>query len=428
MIKVLHFSDAHIDLALHGKRDPATGLTYRILDFLKALDTIIDTAISIPVDLVIFAGDAYRDRSPAPTYQKEWGKRIMRLSQAGIPTILLVGNHDLSPAFGRAHALQEYETFSIANIHVIDRPKMLMPQDLDHLPVQILAIPWISRSAYLAQKTETELDKEKVNTQIEDLITDLAKKMIDEADPHLPLILTAHASVQGAMYGGERSIMLGNDYTLPGSLVRDIRLDYVALGHIHKSQDLNDGFQPPVIYPGSIERVDFGEYGDQKHFVIANVEKGKTEVHWIPLIGRRFKDDVIDLRNLMEEIDEDKSPTHEDVMNYLREYVPIQADIEDAVARLTVIYPRDWESLLDSAWLHKYYEPALEAIIIQKPIANVRMRLGDSEEINELDPLQLLDKYLLDSKVPQEEAVILKDLASKIIYNQEDRYDKEAGP
>ena len=77
------------------------------IDFLKSLDTIVDAAITEKVDLVIFAGDAYKDRSPAPTFQREWGKRIIRLSKAGIRTLLLVGNHDLSPAIGRANAIHQ---------------------------------------------------------------------------------------------------------------------------------------------------------------------------------------------------------------------------------------------------------------------------------------------------------------------------------
>ena len=104
-MKLLHFADAHIDMANYGRHDPETGLPFRVLDFLKSLDTIVDAAISEKVDMVIFAGDAYKDRSPAPTFQREWGKRIIRLSQAKIPTLLLVGNHDLSPAAGRAHAI-----------------------------------------------------------------------------------------------------------------------------------------------------------------------------------------------------------------------------------------------------------------------------------------------------------------------------------
>ena len=72
-------------MANYGRHDPETGLPLRVLDFLKSLDTIVDAAISEKVDLVIFAGDAYKDRSPAPTFQREWGRRIIRLSQAQIP-------------------------------------------------------------------------------------------------------------------------------------------------------------------------------------------------------------------------------------------------------------------------------------------------------------------------------------------------------
>ena len=113
MVKILHFSDAHIDMANYGRHDPQSGLPMRVVDFLKSLDTIVDTAIDECVDLVLFAGDAFKDRNPAPTFQREWGKRIMRLSHARIPTLLLVGNHDLSPALGRAHSLDSYATLEV---------------------------------------------------------------------------------------------------------------------------------------------------------------------------------------------------------------------------------------------------------------------------------------------------------------------------
>jgi len=102
-VKILHFADAHIDIANYGRHDPETGLPYRVVDFLKSLDCIIDAAIAERVDLVIFAGDAYKDRNPQPTFQRAWGERMMRLSRAGIATILLVGNHDIAPADHRAH-------------------------------------------------------------------------------------------------------------------------------------------------------------------------------------------------------------------------------------------------------------------------------------------------------------------------------------
>lgn len=151
MVTILHFADAHIDMANYGRHDPQTGLPLRVIDFLKSLDTIVDAAIAEKVDLVLFAGDAYKDRNPAPTFQREWGRRIMRLSRAGIPTLLLVGNHDLSPALGRAHAIEEFITLEVLHVRVIDKPIFLAPQDLEGLPLQVLALPWISRSGLMAR-------------------------------------------------------------------------------------------------------------------------------------------------------------------------------------------------------------------------------------------------------------------------------------
>ena len=235
-MRLLHFADAHIDMANYGRHDPETGLPLRVLDFLKSLDTIIEAAITEKVDLVIFAGDAYKDRSPAPTFQREWGKRIIRLSQAGIRTLLLVGNHDLSPAIGRANAIQEFDTLAVPHVTVLAKPQFLSAEQLG-LPAQVIAIPWVARSGLVAATGTSPADGAEVFTNIEQRLTDLVQGWLAQADPHLPTILTAHASVQGAKYGSERTVMLGADLVLPGSLVRDARLDYVALGHIHKPQD-----------------------------------------------------------------------------------------------------------------------------------------------------------------------------------------------
>ncbi len=104
-------------------------LPYRVVDFLKSLDRIIDAAIDERVDLVIFAGDAYKDRNPQPTFQRAWGERMMRLSRAGIATILLVGNHDIAPADHRAHTLQEYATLAVPHIFVADKMKVCGPRN-----------------------------------------------------------------------------------------------------------------------------------------------------------------------------------------------------------------------------------------------------------------------------------------------------------
>src|SRR5512135_96446 len=162
-MRLLHFADAHIDMANYGRHDPQTGLPLRVLDFLRSLDEIVDAAITEKVDLVIFAGDAYKDRTPAPTFQREWGRRIMRLSQAGIPTLLLVGNHDLAPALGRAHAIHEFDTLQVPNVHVISRPTFLGADQLG-IPGQLIGLPWVSRSGLMAA---TDVEAEEVVGAIE---------------------------------------------------------------------------------------------------------------------------------------------------------------------------------------------------------------------------------------------------------------------
>jgi len=400
-MRLLHFADAHIDMANYGRHDPETGLPLRVLDFLKSLDTIVETAITEKVDLVIFAGDAYRDRSPAPTFQREWGKRIIRLSKAGIRTLLLVGNHDLSPALGRANAIQEFETLEIPHVTVLARPQFLSADELG-LPAQVIAIPWVARSGLLAATGASAADPSEVFTNIEARLTDLVNGWLEKADPHLPVILTAHASVQGAKYGAERTVMLGADMVLPGSLVRDTRLDYVALGHIHKPQDLNENAHPPVIYPGSIERVDFGEAADDKFFILAEVEKGSTKVTWRQLTGvRPFIDRFVQL----------DSP--EEVTAALRSALPSPDQLKDAILRLTVDYPREWDTLIDEPALRRHTEAAFEFHLIKRPQIKARSRWNADQSVSSFGPLELLDQYWLMNKTDQADA--LQKLAKEII-------------
>ncbi|MDK1117162.1 MAG: exonuclease SbcCD subunit D [Anaerolineae bacterium] len=405
-MKLLHFADAHIDMANYGRHDPETGLPLRVLDFLKSLDTIVDAALNENVDMVIFAGDTYKDRSPAPTFQREWGRRIIRLSQAGIPTFLLVGNHDMSPAVGRANSVQEFDTLQIPHVRVLQKPEFLSAEELG-LPVQIIAIPYVSRSGLVAALEIEGLDKEEVYSEIENRLTELIIGWLDNADKELPVILTAHASVQGAAYGSERTVMLGSDLVLPASIVKDKRLDYVALGHIHKPQDLNEGAHPPVIYPGSIERVDFGEAADKKYFVIAEVTKGQTQVDWKNLDGIR---PFIDCRAVL--------TSDENVTATLIAALPKPKDLEGAILRLMIEYPREWDPLIDDGALRQYAENSFEFHLVKRPQVEARIRLPENQTLGSLSPLELLDQYWRANHT--ENAEVLQKLARDILSGEEE--------
>jgi exonuclease SbcD len=383
------------------------------MDFLKSLDTIVDTAIEERVDLVLFAGDAYKDRNPAPTFQREWGRRIIRLSRAGIPTLLLVGNHDLSPSLGRANAIEEFNTLEVPHVRVIDSPVFLGPEDLEGLPLQVLGLPWISRSGMLAHLGQLDGDGARVFEAIEARLTALVNSWLEQADKDLPVVLTAHASVQGARYGAERTVMLGSDLVLPGSLVRDPRLDYVALGHIHKPQDLNEGGHPPVIYPGSIERVDFGEAGDDKFFVIAHVKRGKTRVEWRKLEGiRPFIDRRLRLKSKA------------DLAAQLKKALPPAEELADAIVRLTIEYPRDMEPLIDDGFLREQARDAFEFHLVKRPEVEARIRLPEDQSVGSLSPLELLELYWRASHSTPADQEELTRLAKEVIEEAEGTADQ----
>lgn len=415
-IKVLHFSDAHIDMANYGKRNPETGLPFRVEDFLTSLDFIIDTAIERKVDLVIFTGDAYKDRSPAPTYQREWGRRIMRLSNARIPTVLVVGNHDSSPALGRAHTMQEFDTLEIPFVSVIDRTiAALNPPDVFGLPIKIIGVPWFTNTSIktflLNSQKNTDATQESFEHVLENFVH--AEIILRNRDyPEVPIIFTAHASVRGAMYGRERMVMLGQDFVIPQAIVTDPDLDYVALGHIHKPQDLNEGKHPPVIYPGSIEKIDFGEADDTKYCILATVEKGSTDVEWIPLPGRKFID-------LFARISADELNPTQSLITRLHS----KGSIKDAIVRLVVEFPEDLELKINEQEINAAAAEAFEFRFSKRPNLKVRQRLASDAQVALLSPLEQLDLYLSSKERTETEREQLLNLAKTILAPQEEELE-----
>ncbi len=401
-IRILHFADAHIDIANYGRIDPEALLPVRVTDFIRSLDAIVDAAIDQGVDLVLFAGDAYKDRNPHPTFQREWGKRMMRLSQAGIPTLLVVGNHDVSPAAGRAHTLSEFSTLQVPNVVVADRIRCFGPPELN-CQIQVITIPWVPRSHLMTRADTAGRSLEDVYLLIEERVTAMVVSALEDADPNLPVVLAAHASVTGAKYGSEQTVTLGKELVLSQALVRDPRLDYVALGHIHRHQELNPGNHPPVVYPGSIERTDFGEARETKGFVLAEVARGRTDWHFVPLDTRPF----IDLRVTLENA--------ESVMKDILDQLPPAEKLAGAVVRLQLIYPGDWEALIDDAAINRALEPALEAKTVKIRQSELRARLGDIASVETLSAPDLLGLYWRVVDMEADEAIELQRLGADII-------------
>ena len=393
MIRLLHFADLHLGVENYGRMDPATGLSTRLTDFLRAYDQVVDYALENDVGLVVFAGDAYKTRDPNPTYEREFARRIQRLSTAGIPTVLVAGNHDTPSAIGRAITVEIFATLEVENVHVAKKPEVIAIETKGG-PVQVVALPWITRSALLARDEYKNKNLEEINQLILDKVTNIFEGddgLLSQLDRTVPTILAAHATVQGAAYGSERSVMLGQEVILPPSLAKNPAFDYVALGHIHKHQVLNE--EPPVIYSGSIERIDFGEEREDKGFVVAEVERGRANWQFVKTDARPFVTIEVDAQS--------DDPTAE-----ILEAIAAR-NIENAVVRIIVHTTAEKEPLVNEGEIRRALAGAFHIAAIVKDVERkVRLRLGD-QPIEEMTPRQMLERYFQVKQTSPERTELL---------------------
>jgi DNA repair protein SbcD/Mre11 len=288
-MQFIHTADIHFGMENYGRIDPQTGIHTRLLDFQRAFNFCIDHAIAHNVDFFLFSGDAYKTAHPSPTQQKLLFNCLMRLFKAKIPVVIIVGNHDNPLSFGKANSLDIFQDLPLDGFHVIARPTIL-PLKTKSGPVNIVGIPWPTRNTITMTnqhlyKTGIEITQY-ISKAVAAIIADLAHK----CDPQIPAVLAGHLTVASGIFSGsEKRAIYGNDPIFLPSQLAIAPFDYVALGHLHRYQDLNPHGYPSIIYSGSIERVDFGERKEDKGFCLVDIQgKGKTSHTFIKTPTRPF--------------------------------------------------------------------------------------------------------------------------------------------
>lgn len=410
-MKILHFADLHLGVENYGHIDPATGLSSRLNDFLSALDQVIDYALENRVDLVLFCGDAYKTREPSQTQQREFARRINRLSTGNIPILLLIGNHDLPNAIGRATATEIFDTLAIKNVYVANRPDLYRIPTASG-PVQVVSLPWLRRSALLRQEDNRSLNLEDIKRKSEQVLTNIITTSAARLDPTLPAILAAHVWVTGAQVGSESLMSIGQEPALLLSNVNVPAFDYIALGHIHKHQVLSEN--PPVVYAGSLERVDFGEENDEKGFYVVEImpdpATGQRQVNFKfhPVNARRF----LTINVAIEEQDMDPTAT------VLRAIAGQEAKARDAVVRLNISLPVSVEGQLRDGDLRDALKEAHYFTIARDIKRETRLRLG-GVTAEEITPLEALKAYLDSKNVSPERARVLVEYGEKLIEGEQ---------
>ncbi|HET90072.1 MAG TPA: exonuclease SbcCD subunit D [Chloroflexi bacterium] len=402
-IRLLHFADLHIGMENYGRLDPVTGVNGRVLDFLHRFDQVIEYGLEHEVDLVIFAGDAFKNRHPTPTYQRAFARRVKRLVDAGVPVVLLVGNHDLPTMAQRASSVDIFSTLDVPNV-IVGQTEQLHRIETRRGPVQVATVPYPVRQRLLTQDEYRGLSIAQLDDALEEIVTALIQALAQQVNPDLPAVLTAHLSVSGASFGSERSVMIGRDAVILQSVLTDPAWDYVALGHIHLHQSLGDtrgGDYPPVVYAGSLERIDFGEEGQPKGFCWVKLARGETTWTFVPVDARPFITVRADVRGIANPL-----------MALQREIAA--HDLRDAVVRLIVKLTADQEPLIRDRDVRALLSDAYFVGSINREVERAaRVRLGNLAP-EEMTDRELLLKYLETKETEPERIELLLERAESI--------------
>lgn len=398
MIRLVHLADTHLGVENYGRLDPATGLSSRLGDFLRALDQVVDHAVEHQADLVVFAGDAYNTRAPSPTHQREFARRVRRLTTAGIPCFLLVGNHDLPNAQSRAHTTEIFDTLAVDKVTVA-RKVGTWVIDTRSGPIQVVALPWFSRSTLLSREEHKNRTLDELNGLLAAKVVELVQEEIGALRPELPAILVGHCTVMGVVYGAQKNALLGQELVLPRSLFASPSLNYVALGHIHRHQVLHDS--PPVVYAGSLERIVFGEQREAKGFVDVTVRgPGQgAEFSFVPVSARRF------LAIRANAGDSDPTQAALDAI--------AQHDVTESVVKI-VVHTKS-EVRLRVGEVRQALRGAHFIAAVVQEVEDASRRRFAGLGVEQMTPMEALAAYLEARQVPSERRQVLMTYARRLV-------------
>lgn len=399
-IRLLHFADVHIGMENYGRLDPETGTSSRVRDFLDRMDEMIDYALEHDVDLVVFAGDAFKHRDPEPTQQREFALRIKRLSDAA-PTLLVVGNHDMPGMAVKANSLDIFRALDVPGV-IVGWKDDGQVVETKRGPVYLAWMPYPMRQRLMSWKRFEGSSLQELNLGLREAVGERLRSLAAEAAKHdMPRLLAGHLTIDAAEYGSERSVMLGRDMPVLLSTLADEAWDYIALGHIHKHQSLNGDNYPPVVYSGSLERIDFGEEGQTKGFSWVELTRGDTQWSFIPVAARPFITISVDVRG------------HDDPTQAVREAVE-KVEIEEAVLRLKVRLNLEQSAALRERELDKSLAAAASYSLSREIEDETRARLGElSPEL--LSPVELLEKYFESRQIDPARIKLLVEKARHLL-------------
>lgn len=408
-IRFIHLSDIHIGLLTHGKLNPSTGYNTRLEDILKCLDYVFETASRESVDLILIAGDVFHRENPLPAEEIEFARRIREAAgRVGARIVIVLGNHDYSSSGLGASAVEIFPALDIEGVNIARKPDVC-EVDTKNGIVQVACLPWAGRGALLTHEEYKSLSSGEIQTEIEKRLIEIIHSLAKRIDRKNPAILLGHVAARGAKLSGtEADTLTTADPTVPVTELADGAFDYVALGHIHRFQNLNDGDTPPVVYSGSIERIDFTEEREKKGFVLGEITEGEDgrscSYRFIETPARKFI--TFDLGEIGPDRKRDMS---RDRLSHL--------DVEGAVVRVRYEVGSPGEEV-DEKTIKAAFEGA-QTLKIERIFSKPRKVMRQTELSKTMSVMDALGKYIESKPELRKIGGEMKSYADKLIREDE---------
>lgn len=313
-MKLVHLSDLHIGKRLHE---------YSLIEDQRyILDCILNIIEDENADGVIIAGDVYDKSVPSEEAVALFDNFLVRLAENKRQTFIISGNHDSAERLSFAGRIIDEAGIHIAEVYSGKTNAYILTDEFGEVCIYMLPFikPAVVRRFF--QDVEISSYTDGIDVAVKNMDIDKRKRNV----------LVTHQFVTGALRSDSEDISVGGTDNVDARVFDGF--DYVALGHIHKPQNVGG---ESIRYCGTPLKYSLSEAKDKKSVTIIELEeKGNMTVRTIPLCPMR---DVVELKGTYLELT-DKS--FYDGSTYDSDYVYItltdENDIVDAAARLSVIY------------------------------------------------------------------------------------------
>ncbi|MBU5673210.1 metallophosphoesterase family protein [Paenibacillus brevis] len=385
-MKIAHIADAHWGFGYPGPNPAA-----RFEDITRSMDWAADRIIAEGCELVLFAGDAFKDArvyiDRATAEIKAFTSWLRRLSDAEIEVIVISGtpSHDAISAY---HLIREMQ---IPGVQVFTEPEIASNEN----GPSIACLPGMNRSSFALQDEFVGLPPHEFHSKMTDWITDTCREL--RAGLAGPVILMSHLTYDLADTGFEDAL-LQNEPILTDEAAR--LFDLVCLGHIHRPQRAGTN----VFYSGATERHNFGDEHTEPGFWIHDTDTFTTlfaSSEFIPTPARRFR--TIDWCDM-------------DIEAWLDGQVDEFSSIKEAIVRVRYACSEELQKRFDRRSLEKALYDA-GAFFVAEIRAEVERseRIRDAEVTEGLNPLTALAAWGSNQEIKEPEIVELQAMTTELM-------------